>query len=34
VVAGILADLVSFESRLDLALDRLAEALDPVASGR
>jgi hypothetical protein len=29
-LAGILAELVSLDGRLDLALDRLAEALDPV----
>jgi hypothetical protein len=32
--AGILAELVNLDGRLDLALDRLAEALDPVACGR
>jgi hypothetical protein len=30
VLAGILAELVNLDGRLDLALDRLAEALDPV----
>jgi hypothetical protein len=29
-LAGILAELVSLDGRLDLALDRLADALDPV----
>jgi hypothetical protein len=34
VMAAILAELVSLDGRLDLALDRLAEALDPAACGR
>jgi hypothetical protein len=34
VLAGILAELVSLDGRLDLALDRLADALDPVACDR
>jgi hypothetical protein len=31
---GILAELVSLDGRRDLALDRLADALDPVPCGR
>jgi hypothetical protein len=34
VLAAILAELVSLDGRLDLALDRLADALDPVGCGR
>jgi hypothetical protein len=30
---AILAELVSLDGRLDLALDRLADALDPVGCG-
>jgi hypothetical protein len=30
-LAGILAELVSLDGRLDLVADRLAEALDPAA---
>jgi hypothetical protein len=30
VLAGILAEVVNLDGRLDLALDRLAEVLDPV----
>jgi hypothetical protein len=33
-LAGILSELVSLDGRLDLALDRIAVALDPVGSGR
>jgi hypothetical protein len=33
-LSGILAELVSLDGRLDLALDRLADALDPVGCGR
>jgi hypothetical protein len=33
-LAGILAELVSLDGRLDLTLDWLAEALDPVGCGR
>jgi hypothetical protein len=32
-LAAVLAELVSLGGRLDLALDRLADALDPVAGG-
>jgi hypothetical protein len=31
---GNLAELVSLDGRLDLALDRLADALDPAPCGR
>jgi hypothetical protein len=34
VLAGILSELVSLDGRLDLALDRLADALDPAGCGR
>jgi hypothetical protein len=34
VLAGILAELVSLDGRLDLALDRIAVALDPAGRGR
>jgi hypothetical protein len=34
VLAGILAELVSLDGRLDLALDRIAVALDPAPCGR
>jgi hypothetical protein len=34
VLAGILSELVNLDGRLDLAVDRLAEALDPVGCGR
>jgi hypothetical protein len=34
VLASILAEQVSLDGRLDLALDRLADALDPVGCGR
>jgi hypothetical protein len=33
-LAAILAELVSLDGRLDLALDRLADALDPTPCGR
>jgi hypothetical protein len=33
-LAAILADLVRLDGRLDLAVDQLADALDPVAGGR
>jgi hypothetical protein len=33
-LASILAELVSLDGRLDLAVNRLAEALDPVGCGR
>jgi hypothetical protein len=33
-LAATLADLVNLRGRLDLAQDRLAEALDPVGCGR
>ena len=33
-LAAILAELVTLDGRLDLALDRLAEALDPEPCGR
>jgi hypothetical protein len=33
-LAAILAGLVSLDGRLDLALDRLADALDPAGCGR
>jgi hypothetical protein len=32
-LAGILAELVNLDGRLDLAVNRLAEAHDPVACG-
>jgi hypothetical protein len=34
VLAGILSELVSLDGRLDLALDRIAVALDPAGCGR
>jgi hypothetical protein len=33
-LASIVAELVSLGGRLDLALDRLADALDPAPCGR
>jgi hypothetical protein len=33
ILAGILSELVSLEGRLDLALDRIAVALDPAPVG-
>jgi hypothetical protein len=33
-LAGILSELVSLDGRLDLALDRIAVALDPAPCGR
>jgi hypothetical protein len=32
-LAGILAELQARDGRLDLAVDRLADALDPVGAG-
>jgi hypothetical protein len=33
-LAAILSEVVSLDGRLDLAVDRLAEALDPAGRGR